>query len=109
MDKFFNYLTPVFWAGNWAVVLVILILGIFTLKKDWKKGTSILLGVVFIFILLGVNKINDDIGVVFLSSTRMFLAIPLLLGLASFWIKDKYENEMKWLINKPSMNYKSIY
>ncbi len=96
LDKFFRYLTPVFWSGNWVVVVAIMILGIIVLKKNWKKGLSILLCSLFIFILLGVNKINDEIGVIFLSSTRMFLAIPLLLGLAVFWTKKNFIDEKKW-------------
>lgn len=96
LDKFFRYLTPVLWLGNWVVVFVIIILGIISMKTNWKKGLSILLCSLFIFILLGVNKINDDIGVIFLSSTRMFLAIPLLLGLAIFWTKKEFVNKKNW-------------
>lgn len=96
LDKFFRYLTPIFWLGNWIVILAITILGIIVIKTNWKKGLSILLSIVFIVILLGVNKINDDIGVIFLSSTRMFLAIPLFLGLAFFWTKSNFVNEKKW-------------
>lgn len=98
LDRFFRYLTPVFWSGNWLVLLIILILGIIAIKSNWKKGLSLLLSVLFIIVLFGVNKINDDIGVIFLSSTRMFLAIPILLGLAVFWAKDKFTDEKKWTL-----------
>lgn len=95
LDKFFRYLTPVFWNGNWMVIILIMIAGFIAYKKDWKKGISILLCALSIFFLLGVNKINDDIGSIFLSSIRMFLAVPLLLGLSLLWAKDVYENEQK--------------
>ena len=96
LDRFFRYLTPVFWLGNWVVVLVIFLLGALTLKTSWQKSISLIVGVLFILTLLGVNKINDDMGVIFLSSTRMFLAIPLLFGLALFWTKMSFENEKNW-------------
>jgi len=85
LDKFFRHLTPVLWIGNWLVVLLIAILGGIALKRNWKKGLSIIVTFIFIILLLGVNKIHDDIGVIFLSSTRMFLAIPLLFGLGLLW------------------------
>jgi hypothetical protein len=96
LDKFFRYLTPVFWAGNWLVLIIIFFLGIIIIKKSWEKGLSLLLSVLFIVVLLGLNKINDEIGVIFLSSTRMFLAIPLLLGLSVFWTKENFIDEKKW-------------
>lgn len=98
LDKFFRYLTPVFWSGNWLVIIAILIIGIILLRSNWKKGLSIILTVIFIFFTLGVNKINDDIGVLFLSSTRMFLAVPLLLGLALFWAGKNFVNVKQWRV-----------
>lgn len=98
LDKLFRYLTPVYWSGNWLVLLIIVFLGIIVIKKSWKKGLSILLSLIFIIVLLGVNKINDDIGVIFLSSTRMFLAVPILLGLAIFWTKEHFKDEKKWVL-----------
>jgi len=100
LDNFFRYLTPLYWGGNWLVLLILLLLSIFLIKRNWKKGLSILLGVVFTIVTLGINKINDDIGVIFLSSTRMFLALPLFLGLALFWTKKERvkENKLKLII-----------
>src|SRR5690554_7365931 len=81
LDQYFRYLMPVIWPAHWMILLLLLILAIIITKQNWKKGISLLLTVIFIILLFGVNKINDDIGVIFLSSTRMFLAKPLLLGL----------------------------
>ncbi|RYM36097.1 hypothetical protein ERX46_03625 [Brumimicrobium glaciale] len=100
LDDFFRYLTPVLWSGNWLVLLIILFLAIATLKKNWKKGVSLLLNLLFIVVLLGITKIHDDAGVIFLSSTRMFLAIPLLFGVALFWTKKDFidENKLRLII-----------
>lgn len=91
LDKFFRYLTPTLWFGNWLVVLVIIVLGTLMFRRNWKKALSIWIAVLIIIFSLGVNKVNDDIGVIFLSSTRMFLAIPLLLGLTVFWFKEDWK------------------
>ncbi|SFT38325.1 hypothetical protein SAMN05216474_0245 [Lishizhenia tianjinensis] len=96
LDQFFRYLTPVIWSGNWLVLPVILVIGYLIMRKNWQKGVSIILGVIFILLSLGVHKIHDDIGVLFLSSVRMFLALPLLLGLALFWLNPQPKNSRNW-------------
>ncbi len=98
LDQYFRYLMPVIWPAHWMILLLLLILAIIITKQNWKKGISLLLTVIFIILLFGVNKINDDIGVIFLSSTRMFLAMPLLLGLAFLWLKKGFLSEQKWRV-----------
>jgi hypothetical protein len=90
LDTMFKYLTPIYWKGNWMSTLLIAFLGFILLKKDWRKGISIIIGVLFVIFSFGVNKVSDSLGVIYLSSTRMFLAIPLLFGLAIFWWKNDY-------------------
>jgi len=87
LDQFFTYFTPVLWFAGWLILVVIFFVGIYILNKDWIKGISLIFGVLFIIFTLGINKINDHIDSIFLSSTRMFLAIPLFTGLAFFWIR----------------------
>jgi hypothetical protein len=88
LDKFYSYFTPLFWSMGGLIVFIIFLTGIFLLKKDWKKGVSVILGVLFIIIVLGVNKVNDNFDNIFLSSTRMFLGIPLFMGVVFFWCRD---------------------
>ena len=90
LDKFFKYSTPIFWSAGWLALVFILIAGIVIMKKDWKKGISLIIGLVFIIFTLGINKVNDDSNTIFLSSTRMFLGIPLLIGLVFFWSKGLF-------------------
>ncbi|MBK9449688.1 MAG: hypothetical protein IPN95_09755 [Bacteroidetes bacterium] len=97
LDKFFGYFTPLIWPLGWLILVVILLLGIYQLKRDWRKGLSLVFGIVFIVITLGINKVNDNIDTIFLSSTRMFLGIPLLSGLAFFWNRDLLKVSDKYL------------
>jgi hypothetical protein len=85
LEKFYSYFTPFFWSMGWLIVFLIFLFGIILLRKDWKKGVSVILGSMFIIVLLGVNKVNDNIDTIFLSSTRMFLGIPLFMGLIFVW------------------------
>lgn len=96
LNQYFRYLMPVFWTGHWVVILVIFVAGIYVVKKDWRKGVSLLLAIVFAVVLLGLNKISDDMGKIFLSSTRMYLAIPILLGLTFLWVKDEFKLKKEW-------------
>ena len=94
MDRSFAFLTPVFFHGNWWVLLVLLFGSIWLIRKDWKKGVSILLGIVFLLFSLGINKVEEGVGVIFFSPTRMFLALPMLLGLLLGWaLKSKTNNK----------------
>jgi hypothetical protein len=85
LDNFFAYSTPLFWFAGWIILFIILFIGFFLLKKDKFKGFSLLFGIVFIVFTLGINKVNDHIDSIFLSSTRMFLGVPFLTGLAFIW------------------------
>ena len=97
MDRFFGYLTPVFWKGNWVVLPVILILAIKLMKTNWKKGLSLALSVVFFLGLMGMHKVNDGMDTIFFTSVRMFLGIPLVLGVGMFWLTNTVKfNERLW-------------
>lgn len=87
LDYFFAYSAPLFWFAGWIILVVILFIGFYLLKKDKYKGLCLLFGVVFVIFTLGINKVNDHIDSIFLSSTRMFLGIPFFTGLAFIWIK----------------------
>lgn len=86
MDRSFAYLTPIFFGGNWLVLLFLFFGSIFLIKKDWRMGFSLLIGVIFILFSLGINKVEEGVGVIFFSPTRMFLALPLLLAFTFSWI-----------------------
>jgi len=88
LDNFFSYLTPVIWIWGWLVILILIILGVFLFVKDKKKGLSVFAGVIFIIASLGINKVNDGMNTIFLSSARMFLGIPVLFGLSLVWAKE---------------------
>lgn len=90
LDIFFNYVSPVFWFAGWLILIILLFIGIFLIKKDWKIAISILIGILFIIITLGINKVNDHLDTIFLSSTRMYLAIPLFTGLVFLWGINKF-------------------
>lgn len=96
LDNFFCYLAPLTWSSGWLILFVILIVGVFLLKKDWRKGLSVVLGVIFIFSTLGINKVNDYINTVFFSSNRMYLGIPMFLGLTFFWGKEFFTAKDKY-------------
>ncbi|MGB1041329.1 MAG: hypothetical protein ACPGVD_10685 [Flavobacteriales bacterium] len=86
LNRPMQYLNPVFWSANWWVLPIVLLLSIYLLKRDWKMGLSVILGIVFIVVSFGINKVEEGIGVVFFSASRMFFAVPILLGLVLAWL-----------------------
>lgn len=92
LDVYFSFFSPLIWFAGWLVLVAILLIGISLMKRDPKKAFSLILGVLFILFTLGINKIHDHIGtIIFLSSKRMYICIPLLTGLAFFW-------QRKWIV-----------
>lgn len=98
LDKFFTYFMPVLWSMGWLILILILTAGIYLLFKDREKGLALVLSIILAITFLGINKVNDHIDSIFLSSTRMFLAIPLLTGLAFMWIKKHIRiSDQNWI------------
>lgn len=97
LDKYFKYLTPVFWMGNWIVILLILLGGFAAYVKSKSKGISIFLTFLFIILTLGINKVNDGIGSVFLSSVRMFLVVPLIFSVVVYWSITQIQKERHYI------------
>lgn len=90
LDNYFSYFTPLIWCAGWLVLIIIFLIGITLLKKDAKKAFALIIGVLFIFLSLGLNKIHDRIDTIFLTSARMYLCVPLLFGLACFWGRELF-------------------
>ena len=88
LDIYFSNFSPLTWFAGWLSLVIAFIIGIALLRRDVKKGVSLILGVLFILSTLGFNKTHDRLDTIFLSSQRMFLAIPLFIGLAAYWGRD---------------------
>jgi len=86
LDLFFTGLTPIIWPGNWLILPVLLVLSFVLFRRNKQQGIVVFLALVFIILTFGINKIHDGKDWIFYSSARMFLAVPLILGLALHWI-----------------------
>lgn len=85
LDSYFSYFTPLGWFAGWLGLVIIFLIGARLLKTDEKKGITLIAGVLFIFLSLGISKVHDHLNTIFLSSARLYLCIPLFTGLAFFW------------------------
>lgn len=90
-DKLFSWLMPGAWPLGWLILPVLLLTGIFALRKKlWIAGAGAILLIMFILIACGFPKIHDGSPSVFFHSSRMFLALPLaVLFLLSFVWNDR--------------------
>lgn len=89
LDSFFTYLTPIYWKGHWMILLVPFFIGIYLMKNNWRKGVSLVSSILLVLLSLGVNKVGDQVDSIFFSSTRMYLALPLLVGLGFVWLSNQ--------------------
>lgn len=83
LDIFFNDLTPVFWNTGFLFLLIFLILGFLLLKKkEYSKAFAVITIPFFILFTLGISKVHDGTNRIFYSYSRMYLAVPVLLGVS---------------------------
>ena len=85
LDCFFPYFTPLEWKHGWLGFILVFAVALILIRHDWKIAISMIFGVLLILVSLGVNKVNDDANTILLSSSRMFLGIPIFLGIAWYW------------------------
>lgn len=93
LDKLFWGLTPLVWIIPWLILIGILSIAIFLFKRNKIYSISLFSGIFLVLYTFGLNKVHDNIDSIFLSSSRMFLSLPLLLGLAIYWFVE--EGRMK--------------
>jgi len=99
LDRSFAYLSPSFFWFHWSILLVLTVGSIFLMKRDWKMGIALFLGMIFILFSLGINKVEEGVGVLFFSPSRMFLAVPILFALLLSWFfRGKYANRYFYIL-----------
>lgn len=91
LDLFLTHLTPIHWRGNWIILFILIIISTVLYKKNKITSISLIISILFIIALLGISKIHDQNGTIFLSSSRFFIAIPLLASLAFYWLLSTIE------------------
>lgn len=52
-------------------------------------GIALVLGLFFMLFSLGINKVEEGVGVIFFSPTRIFLAVPILFAFMLSWLLPK--------------------
>ena len=86
LDRSFAYLSPLFLGFHWAILFLLVVGSVLLLKRDWRLGIALVLGLFFMLFSLGINKVEEGVGVIFFSPTRMFLAVPILFAFMLSWL-----------------------
>lgn len=80
-DKFFGYVTPVFWISGLLVFPLLIALAVVLIRQQKKaQGYALLAGFVLVLASLTSLKVHYGFPTVFLSWARMYTAIPLLIA-----------------------------
>lgn len=100
LDRYFDHLMPFAWPIGWLVLVATIAAGVAAWRVDHKAAIALFVGSAFALACMGVNKVNDDAGVLLHSSVRMYLALPLFLGTAICWCGAAMETRLKtsWAI-----------
>ncbi|HAQ65922.1 MAG TPA: hypothetical protein DCR43_08750 [Bacteroidales bacterium] len=95
LDKFFNYITPVFWHNGWLILpLFFLIAFVLYRRKDFDLSFVALIIPIIVVGTLLLSKVHDGSDSVFFSYARMYLAVPVLLMLMLSFIRIQ---DQKWM------------
>lgn len=88
LDKYFNYVSPIFWNQGFIWLILLLIFGVLAFKRDrWQLGVMLLFIPFMILGTLGFSKIHDGTESIFFSYSRMYLSLPVLIA-ACFYLYD---------------------
>ena len=88
LDSYFNQVTPLLWKNSFLLLLLLLILGVFSIfKKRISIGLFLISILVIIAVSLGINKVHDGYDSIFFSKGRMFLAFPVVISFGLTLIK----------------------
>ncbi|MGQ0829461.1 MAG: hypothetical protein ACT4ON_13820 [Bacteroidota bacterium] len=89
LDIHFNDVTPIFWKSGFLVLFMFLIISILLLnEKAYKKAVVVALIPFIVISTLGINKVHDGTHSVFYSYSRMYLSIPMLLGISLSFLNN---------------------
>lgn len=86
LDWLFRYLAPLAWNNGFIVLVLIFAFACWMIAaKRYKAAAAIFAGLAVLIFSLGFAKTHDGNDSLLFSTTRMFLAVPVLLGLACTW------------------------
>ncbi len=95
LDRFFNYITPVFWHNGWLILPSFILLAfVLYRRKDFDLSFVALIIPVMVIGTLLLSKVHDGSDSVFFSYARMYLAVPVLFMLMVSFIRFQ---DRKWM------------
>ncbi len=99
LDRYFMYLTPILWSWGWGALVVLGALAGWSWKRDRVLAITMFGALIGTVLMLGVNKVSDTTPSLFLSGTRMFLALPLVGAMGLAWATrhlTTYQASFSW-------------
>jgi hypothetical protein len=86
LDRYFNLITPFAWKAGWLLPVVQIIPLVYLLyKKQYLYAVIVLLLLMAQIASLSVPKVTDGKDSIFFSFSRMYLGLPLLLGMVLYF------------------------
>jgi hypothetical protein len=90
LNSHFGAITPLYWYHSIILILLLIVIPIiFRIQKQGIWAIISLVTILFTIMTLGINKVYDGDGSVFLPVSRMYLAIPFVIILWVSFMKIK--------------------
>jgi len=88
MDRFLNDVSPIFWKQGYMVLFLFVLASVILFRKRKSTMGLFLISLPLVVILtFGFNKIHDGSNSIFFPYSRMYLSIPVMVGIALSFAK----------------------
>jgi hypothetical protein len=96
LNTFFGHFVPVVSHGWIALAVLAIFPVVLLIVGQYRGAVGVLAAGVLCVLSLGINRIHEGSGSVFLSASRMYLAVPVVWALALLWIG---EGSSRWRVS----------
>jgi hypothetical protein len=98
LNRSFAYVVPIYWGQSIVILLIFAaFIRILFLQKKVMESAAMCILFVFIIVTLGIQKIYEGDETVFFHYSRMFLALPLVIGLFISFLKIERQKLVIWI------------
>lgn len=102
LDLYFRMVTPLFWKQGYLTIVFPILFSVFFWVKNKKELAIVCCLIPFIVLLaMTISKVHDGNDSVFFHISRMYLALPVLLGFLLVNVSQSTNKLIGWIIILP--------
>jgi hypothetical protein len=108
LDRYLGHVSPVAWGLSVGLLVALALCGyVLFRKRNWAAGAALATFVALLVLSLGVNKTQDGLESVTYSYGRLFLALPLAIGVFGVWALQPFTlgRAVPWVLGAMALGF----